>query len=224
MTAPTDDKDAAEPLASLGSTTPGNAEDSKQADPTSTSPADPTSPTSSLTPPPDTTSPAFPSADLPDGESSTQHKVEGSEGEAEAKLETSAEIEKASRASTPLSELSSAPDADDPPDGDKKAATDDTVAATSAKNGDGGKPVAEAAGSGSGKPSGETKSSINGHVGAATAESSAPTQATVAPVTHQPRPSVVPKTESLSGSRAPSLSISSAYSLFACMHPTSMFF
>lgn len=149
--------DTADPL---GNTTPGNAEDPKQPDPSSTSTTDPTSPTSSLTPPPDTTSPAFPSSELPDGESATQLKVDGTEGEVRVKVEANTEVEKASRASTPLSELSSAPDADEPPDGDRKAANEDAPGATSAKRADGAKTGAEHA---EGKLSGEGEPLIQGH-------------------------------------------------------------
>ncbi|GJE84801.1 hypothetical protein PsYK624_008770 [Phanerochaete sordida] len=114
-----------EPAAATGSTAPGNAEDPKVEDQSPHSPADATSPaiesTSSLTPPPSTTSPAFSSVDLPDGETTEQQKVEGSEVEDKSKAEASAEAaEKPSRASTPLSELSSAPEGDEPSAGDKK--------------------------------------------------------------------------------------------------------
>lgn len=118
-----------EPAASTGSNAPGNAEDPKVSDQSPSSPADATSPalesTSSLTPPPSTTSPAFSSVDLPDGETSEQQKVEGSEVEDKQKQDASAEAaEKPSRSSTPLSELSSTPEGDEPSTGDKKEAED----------------------------------------------------------------------------------------------------
>lgn len=114
-----------EPTASTGSLAPGNAEDPKLSDQSPSSPADATSPaiesTSSLTPPPSATSPAFSSVDLPDGETSEQQKVEGTEEEDKSKAEVAADAaEKPSRSSTPLSELSSASEGDEPSAGDKK--------------------------------------------------------------------------------------------------------
>lgn len=110
-----------EPAAATGSTAPGNAEDSKLSDQPPSTP-DATSPalesTSSLTPPPSTTSPAFSSVELPDGDSSAQPKVEGTEEEEQTKADIG---DKASRASTPLSELSSAPEGDDPSAPEKTA-------------------------------------------------------------------------------------------------------
>lgn len=84
--------------------------------------------------------------------------MERSEGEADVKLEGSAEVEKASRASTPLSELSSAPDAEEPPDGEKKVATEEVTFATSAKIVDGAKSVSGAAEGMPTKSSGQGKS------------------------------------------------------------------
>ena len=109
-----------ESAAATGPAAPGNAEDPKLSDPLPSTP-DATSPalesTSSLTPPPSTTSPAFSSVELPDGEPLAQHQVEGTEEEEQIKADSG---DKASQASTPLSELSSAPEADDPPTSDKK--------------------------------------------------------------------------------------------------------
>ncbi|KIP09807.1 hypothetical protein PHLGIDRAFT_125957 [Phlebiopsis gigantea 11061_1 CR5-6] len=108
------------PTAATGPIAPGNAEDPKLSDQPPSTP-DATSPalesTSSLTPPPSATSPAFSSVELPDGEPSTQQRVEGTEEEEQAKVDSG---DNASRASTPLSELSSAPGADDVPPTEKK--------------------------------------------------------------------------------------------------------
>ncbi|TCD60343.1 hypothetical protein EIP91_010327 [Steccherinum ochraceum] len=78
-------------------------------------PANSTSPalqsTSSLTPPPDTTSPTSPTR-AADADSKTSQTEDP---ELAAAVGDSDELEKASRASTPLSELSSAPEGDDQP-------------------------------------------------------------------------------------------------------------
>ena len=107
---------------------PANADDPKppeQDAPPSSPPVDAKSPaherSSSLTPPPDSTSPAFPSVALPVDGPAAQPTLEQPEGEEKAKPEEDpAEVDKASRASTPLSELSSAPDGDDPQEVEKK--------------------------------------------------------------------------------------------------------
>ena len=110
--------------ATTGTTAPGNAEDPKLLDQPPSTP-DATSPalesTSSLTPPPSATSPAFSSTELPDGESSAQQKVEGTEEEEQNKVDSGGDGgDNASRASTPLSELSSASGVDDVPATEKK--------------------------------------------------------------------------------------------------------
>lgn len=130
-------KHAQESVAASDAITPGNADDPKLSDTSPTSPADATSPavesSSSLTPPPDNASPTFTSTGLPEGETATQHKVEGSEEDEQGKGEGAVEeVDKASRASTPLSELSSAPDNDDPPEGDKSI-TDDVAGGAEGK-------------------------------------------------------------------------------------------
>lgn len=105
--------------------TPADADDPKPPELSPSSPLDATSPAlesnSSLTPPPDSTSPAFPPVALPVGEPSSQPNLEPSEDEPKSKPEEGTEaVDAASRASTPLSELSSAPDGDDPPNVEKK--------------------------------------------------------------------------------------------------------
>ncbi|KAH8074937.1 hypothetical protein BXZ70DRAFT_744128 [Cristinia sonorae] len=93
-----------------------DAPESKEEDPTLSSPglANITSPTlgssSSLTPPPDANSPASPSR--PESLDPSAPPNSGSEGVTEGETD---DVEKASRASTPLSELSSALDADEQP-------------------------------------------------------------------------------------------------------------
>lgn len=102
-----------------GPITPGDAEEPKLPEPSPSSPAGPHSPvadtSSSLTPPPDA---ATPSATAAQGANADKPSTAGGEtaaAESEAlreedKADVSEEVEKASRASTPLSELSSAPD------------------------------------------------------------------------------------------------------------------
>jgi hypothetical protein len=108
-----------EQAVSTESQPPGHAEDSKLAEHSPSSPPDATSPalesTSSLTPPPSNTSPAFSLIDLPDPEAADHQRVEGADDEEKTKGDASGDVaEKPSRASTPLSELSSAPEADEP--------------------------------------------------------------------------------------------------------------
>lgn len=138
-----------------------NEDELKPPEPVPSSPADATSPaiesTSSLTPPPDSTSPAFPPVTLPTEEASTQANLEQQGGEQKNKAEgDTEEIDKASRASTPLSELSSAPDGDDPP----------TVPDAGQKDGEAGKQV-DAGASASG-PHESSKNKTAGEVNTAT--------------------------------------------------------
>lgn len=128
-----------EPVASAGSVAPGNAEDPKLSDQSPSSPPDATSPTvestSSLTPPPSTTSPAFSSVELPDGEASGQQKVEGKEEEEQTRADGNGDAgDKVSRASSPLSELSPAPEPDESSASTKKGETEEEK--PSAGNGD----------------------------------------------------------------------------------------
>ena len=129
-----------EQAASTGSQPPGNAEDSKLSDQSPSSPPDATSPalesTSSLTPPPSATSPAFSSVDLPDAEATDQQRGEGAEEEDKVKGDASGDAgDKPSQASTPLSELSSAPEGDEPQGGEKKAdSADDKPKTESGEN------------------------------------------------------------------------------------------
>jgi hypothetical protein len=197
--------DSADPAArtlpdpsSLGPSSPGHAADTSQLTepPTSTSPTDQPSPASSLTPPPDTTSPPFSSTDLPDNELPIPTTTQGTEGDTENKVESNTEVDKASRASTPLSELSSAPDADDPPDTEKKTG-ESASAAVSSKDTDKAKSGARNA-QASSKPVEDVKPPTNGHEDQHT------------PLPSAIGPSAIPiKAESSSGSRAPSLSVSS---------------
>ncbi|KAI0346963.1 hypothetical protein BDW22DRAFT_1425055 [Trametopsis cervina] len=180
------------PSSSLGRPSPANEDNKPPSDPpTSTSPAEATSPASSLTPPPDTTSPAFPSTELP--EPQTEAKVDRAEGEGEPTVDGSAEVEKASRASTPLSELSSAPDGEEPPDGERRAGEDGpSVALKEVDVARSGTENAE------GRVNGEAKPAMNGH---AEALQSHPTS-----VMGMHAPAV--KRESSSDSRALSIGIS----------------
>ena len=183
--------------ASLGPSSPGHAAETKLSDPpASTSPTDATEPTSPLTPPPDNTSPAFPSTDLPDGELPSTTTAGGTEGEAEVKVEGSAEVDKAARASTPLSELSSAPDAEDPLDDEKKSGESEN-AGDAPKDAEGTKPDTHNT-DGSSRPTEAGKPAVNGLAEASHVQP-IPTMATA-----------IVKTES-SGSRAPSLGIASKF-------------
>lgn len=182
---------------SLGPPSPGHAQDTKPSDPpASASPTEATEPTSPLTPPPDNTSPAFPSTELPEGEPTTTTTAD-TEGGSEAKVEGNTEVDKASRASTPLSELSSAPDAEDPPDDETKAGGGGTPADTS-KDAAGAKHSSD----GLSKPTEVTNPPINGHAGVIHA---------------QPAPVIgMVKSESSSGSRAPSVNIASECQVVHC--------
>ena len=116
-----------------GPITPGDAEEPKLPEPSPSSPADLRSPvadtSSSLTPPPDA---ATPSAAAAQGANADKPEAAGGEAAAaeaetlrkEDKADVIEDVEKASRASTPLSELSSAPDDDEE---DKTKEEDATV-------------------------------------------------------------------------------------------------
>ncbi|TFY52827.1 hypothetical protein EVJ58_g9794 [Rhodofomes roseus] len=110
--------------ANHGPITPGDAEEPNLPEPSPSSPADPRSPvadtSSSLSPPPDAATPsAAAAAAAASDPGSNGDKPPGSGGEAAGEVEaptegdkgsSAEEVDKASRASTPLSELSSAPD------------------------------------------------------------------------------------------------------------------
>ncbi|KAI0699832.1 hypothetical protein BC835DRAFT_1412405 [Cytidiella melzeri] len=181
---------------SLGPSSPAHAEDIKPSDPpASTSPTDATSPTSSLTPPPDTVSPAFTSTELPEAEPQAAVAVESTESGTEVAVENSAEVEKASRASTPLSELSSAPDAEDPPDGEKDTGDSASSAVAASKDADRARSSSARKADNLSNAVEEGKTVTNGHSESPHAQ---PTPITGTSTT---------KSESSSGSRAPSLGI-----------------
>ncbi|CCM03978.1 uncharacterized protein FIBRA_06134 [Fibroporia radiculosa] len=112
--APPADPPSKQPAA-RGPITPADAEDPKLPEPSPASPP-PTSPaadsSSSLSPPPDTATPSAPpepeAKDGPPAEPAPQ----GSERNPDDKGEAAEDVDRASRQSTPLSELSSAPDDD----------------------------------------------------------------------------------------------------------------
>ncbi|KAL6306816.1 hypothetical protein BKA93DRAFT_823990 [Sparassis latifolia] len=127
------------PSSALGPVTPGDAEDPKLPGPSPSSPADAPSPiadsSSSLSPPPETATPAPADPDPVDGpapemtaEGADERPVE-TQGESSGEVDN--EVDRASRQSTPLSELSSAPDLDE--DSEMKAAEE--VARPSSKDG-----------------------------------------------------------------------------------------
>ncbi|KZT74485.1 hypothetical protein DAEQUDRAFT_720655 [Daedalea quercina L-15889] len=98
-----------------GPITPGDAEEPKLPEPSPSSPADPRSPvadtSSSLSPPPDAATPGAAAAPEANVDKPPAGGGEAAAGQVEAPREDKANpVEEASRASTPLSELSSAPD------------------------------------------------------------------------------------------------------------------
>ena len=136
---PSDDLSASSstPSAAQRPVTAADAENPSLPEPTSVSPTDARSPpadtSSSLSPPPDATTPSH-AMDAPD-DPPGQPPALGGAGDVQKSGEHNAaadEVERASRQSTPLSELSSAPDTapdDEPANGDGQASTADGDAA-----------------------------------------------------------------------------------------------
>ncbi|KAH9950162.1 hypothetical protein B0H21DRAFT_27595 [Amylocystis lapponica] len=120
---------SSDPSSTINPITPGDTEDPKLPEKSPSSPADVPSPiaesTSSLTPPPDAVSPSAP-VDAHPGDAPPAHVTEEGAGEASGKDHPASaeEVDKASRQSTPLSELSSAPDVDEVGESEVKAAED----------------------------------------------------------------------------------------------------
>lgn len=203
----TEEPQPTEAIAEPPADAPANADDPKPPEqdvPPSSPPLDAKSParerSSSLTPPPDSTSPAFPSVALPVDEPATEPTLEPQEGEQKPKSEEeSAEVDKASRASTPLSELSSAPDGDDSQEVEKKEeekvapATDAAATSSRTEAGDGAKQGAEV-----GDPAKvqEATPLTNGHVEPVLPKSSGVPEVPSTPQRNSHgTPDLVPKTE-----------------------------